>query len=542
MDPSAATAPGLGPSAECVLSNVLAARAAEHPERTYAVFEDGVTWTYAEARRLAVSTAAGLQELGVGQNDHVLCWLPNGRYQIRTWFGTNQAGAVYVPINTAYRGSLLEHVLCTSEARVLVTCEPLLSHLADIDLGQVKKIVVVGSAQPPDVLFPATVTPGSVLDAEPESFTPPPCPIEPWDVQAIIFTSGTTGLSKGVACSYTHLHTSAASAFRGLLGSDDRYLVNLPLFHAAGVIGTIGMLNLGASVAVTSHFDTKRFWSTVQQYGITSCTLLGVMAAFLTKQESDPAEIENSLRAAYIVPLTDMAIQFAKRFDVDTYSMFNMTELSCPIITEKNPGTAGICGRPRAGVQVRVADEHDRELPDGQIGELLLRSDRPWEFAHAYHRMPEATAQAWRNGWFHTGDAFRRESDGTLHFVDRLKDAIRRRGENIASSEVEAEVREFPGVRDAAAIAVPSEDGEDEILVAVLPVEDEQIDPAELITVMQQRVAHFMVPRYVRIVESMPMTPTEKVRKTTLREQGITPDTWDRVLAGIQVKREHIVI
>lgn len=527
---------------ECVLSEVLAARTREHPDRVFAVFEDGVRWTYAEARRLATSTAAALQELGVSQGDHVLCWLPNGRHQVRTWFGTNHVGAVYVPVNTAYRGNLLEHVVRNSGARILVTCEPLLPYLAEVDLGAIEKVVVVGSARPADVTLPATVVAGAALDGDPEAFIPPSRPVEPWDVQAIIFTSGTTGPSKGVACSYTQLHTSAASAFRALLGSDDRYLVNLPLFHAAGVIGTLGMLDLGASVAVTSQFDTKYFWETVHHYGITSCTLLGVMATFLIKRGQGPADAANPLRVAYVVPLTDTAVGFAKRFDVDVYSMFNMTELSCPVISDKNPVTAGICGKPRPGVQARIADEHDRELEDGQVGELMLRSECPWEFAHEYHGMPEATARVWRNGWFHTGDAFRRDSDGTLHFVDRFKDVIRRRGENISSSEVEAEVREHVSVLDAAAVAVPSEDSEDEILVAVLPVADGHIDPEELITFLKRKMAHFMVPRYVRVLPELPMTPTEKVRKSVLQDEGVTPDTWDRVQAGIEIKRERIAI
>jgi crotonobetaine/carnitine-CoA ligase len=185
-------------------------------------------------------------------------------------------------------------------------------------------------------------------------------------------------------------------------------------------------------------------------------------------------------------------------------------------------------------------DANDCELPPGEMGELVLRSDMPWALNHGYHGAAEATARAWRNGWFHTGDAFRRDAAGEFFFVDRIKDAIRRRGENVSSFEVEREVAAHLDIREAAVVPVPGEHGEDEILAVVSCVPGRHVDPAELIEFLRPRLAHFMVPRFIRFVEGLPMTPTQKVQKHLLRDQGLTPDTWDREAAGIRIRRDRL--
>ena len=194
----------------------------------------------------------------------------------------------------------------------------------------------------------------------------------------------------------------------------------------------------------------------------------------------------------------------------------------------------------RPGIECRVVDENDCELPPGQTGELIVRADCPWTMNKGYYKNPEATARAWRNGWFHTGDGFRMDEDGNFYFVDRMKDAIRRRGENISSYEVEAEVLAHPDVNECAAIAVTSELSEDEVMVVIAPVPGAVIDHKELIHFLIPRMAHFMIPRYIRVVEELPKTPTQKVRKTELRSEGVTEDTWDREVAGVIIKREKL--
>lgn len=204
------------------------------------------------------------------------------------------------------------------------------------------------------------------------------------------------------------------------------------------------MLVKGGSIALVESFDTASFWDTVRATRSTVLTLLGAMVPFLMKAPATSRDRDHTLTKVVLVPLSDASQVFAERFGVDVYTTFNMTETSWPLVSERNPTVRGTCGRPRAGVEARIVDENDCELAPGQSGELILRTDMPWAMNHGYHNNPEATARAWRNGWFHTGDAFRRDAEGNFFFVDRIKDAIRRRGENISSFEVEAEVGGHP--------------------------------------------------------------------------------------------------
>lgn len=233
-------------------------------------------------------------------------------------------------------------------------------------------------------------------------------------------------------------------------------------------------------------------------------------------------------------------MQVARRFGFDYMSGFNMTEVSTPLITEVNEQTMSSCGRPRTGVECRIVDAFDREVPHGEIGELIIRTSRPWELFKGYLGDPEATSEAWRNGWFHTGDLLKRDEEGRFYFVDRKKDAIRRRGENISSVEIEIEVNAHPAVREVAAYGVDLPGGEQEVMVCVAPKAGASIDARELLEFLIPRMAHFMVPRFIRIEAELPKTPTNKIQKVELRKEGVTPETWDREAAGIRIKRERL--
>jgi crotonobetaine/carnitine-CoA ligase len=325
-----------------------------------------------------------------------------------------------------------------------------------------------------------------------------------------------------------------------MLGASDRYLINMPMFHVGGATLLFAMLIHGGSVALVEAFSGERFWPQIRSMGATVVFLLGVMANFVARREQRPDDADNPLSKVFMVPLLDDVPAFAGRFGVDVYSIYNMTELSTPIITGPNPTIKVSCGRVREGVEVRLVDDNDCEVAVGEVGEIVVRADVPWALNSGYYKMPEATAKAWRNGWFHTGDTARRDEDGNYYFVDRLKDALRRRGENISSLEVETEIAAHPAVREAAVVGVPSEIAEDEVLAVVAPVPGEMIDPAELIEFLRPRMAYYMVPRYVRVVGELPKTPTSKIQKSALRAEGLTPDTWDREAAGITVKRERL--
>jgi crotonobetaine/carnitine-CoA ligase len=522
---------------QCVVGPAIDRHAHEQPDKVFALFSGGESWTFRYLRDIVRQTALGLQQLGVNQGDNVVTWLPNGPDALRVSLAINYLGAVNVPANLAYRGRILEHVIRNSEATLIVLHADLMPRLDGIDCARLTQAVVLGG--PATDLATLRLHAAEALAPQRGTLQPPPRPIAPWDTQMVIYTSGTTGPSKGVLSSYLHLYTGGAEPFR-YVTSNDRYLINLPMFHIGGCGILNHMLLIGGSVAIVESFETAKFWSVVRETQSTSVTLLGVMASFLSKQTPTPEDRDHGLKTAIILPLVEDASQFSKRFGCDIYSGFNMTEISSPLLTERNPSLVGTCGRPRQGIDVRLVDENDCEVAPGTIGELILRSDRPWAMNHGYLGNPEAAARAWRNGWFHTGDAFRTDEAGNYFFVDRMKDAIRRRGENISSFEVEAEVCAHPAIREAAAVAVPSEHGEDEVLVAVSLAEGAQLDPADLIDFLILRMPHFMVPRYIRVVDLLPRTPTQKVEKHLIRAEGIAPGTFDCVEAGIRIKRERI--
>lgn len=521
----------------CVLRYLLDQWAADRPDNPYVVFEDDSHWTYAGLRERVISVAVGLQRLGVRQGDHVAVWLPNSRDALLVFYAINYLGAVFVPFNTAYRGNLLEHVLRNSDATLLVAHAGLLDRLEDADASHIDTVVVIGGGVAPARF--RTVGYAELCGEEAE-LVPPSQPIEPWHNQSIIYTSGTTGPSKGVLSSYLHLFTNAGPEAWHFIKGDDRFLVNMPIFHIGGMGIPFVMLARGGSIALMESFSTDRFWDFVRRTDCTAMFLLGVMATFLMKAPRSPRDREHNVRIAFMVPLTEAAGPFHERFGIDVYTIFNMTEVSSPIVSEPNPVKPGTCGKVRSGVEVRLVDGNDCEVSVGVVGEMVVRTDRPWAMNSGYYKNPEATAAAWRNGWFHTGDAFRRDGEGYFYFVDRVKDAIRRRGENISSFEVEIEIVAHPDVHEAAVIGVPSEFSEDEVMAVIAAVPGCTVDCVALTHFLSARMPYFMIPRYFRILEELPKTASAKVVKGELRIAGITIDTWDREAAGITLKRERL--
>ena len=521
---------------ECVLRYLLDRWANERPDQPHVVFADGAEWTFAELRDKVRTKAAGLRAMGIEQGEHVAVWLPNGPDALIAFYAINYIGAVFVPFNTAYRGQLLQHVIANSGARVLLVHPDLVPRLSEIDLGRVERLVVTTGIEVPEA--PRPIQRFDELAGAADETLELARPIEPWDIQSIIYTSGTTGPSKGVLSSYLHMFTNAGPESWPMVDENDRYMCVAPIFHIGGMGPPFVMLARGASVAMIDNFSTEDFWAVAKATQSTVVFLLGVMATFLLKADPRPDDRDHTVKKAFMVPLTGDAPAFTERFGVDIYTIFNMTEISSPIVSEANPKKIGTCGRVRDGVDVRLVDRNDCEVPIGEIGEMLVRTDRPWAMNSGYNANPEATAEAWRNGWFHTGDAFRRDEDGYFYFVDRVKDAIRRRGENISSFEVEADVCSHPAVREAAAVAVPSEFSEDEVMVIVAPVPGQKLEARQLAEFLIDTMPYFMVPRYIRILDELPKTPSAKVMKADLRKEGVTPDTWDREAAGLRVRRE----
>jgi crotonobetaine/carnitine-CoA ligase len=519
-------------------------RVEEMGDKTLIVFESGEGWSYKEMQHQARATAAALQRIGVARSEPVLVWMPSTSDIVRIHFGLSYLGAIFVPINLALKGATLEHIIRNSGAKLIICHADLVGRLGAVDLGALESIVIMGG----DAARPGGLTKYSedVLAPKDENFLEPNPPVQPWEPHGIFYTSGTTGISKGVIV--THVHTSVMGWIHlRFFKEDDRFLMNLPYFHLGAALVPFGAVGRGVSMALMQDFQTHTFMDIVRKTGSTSCFLLGAVSNFLMIQAPTPNDADNPLRTVIQVPLAHDSLEFSRRFGVDIHTVIDMTEMGPAIMSDilpkDRPMQHGYCGRPQdiwPHFDVRLVDENDNEVPHGEVGELVARCDMPWVISPGYWNMPEATAKAWRNGWFHTGDSLRRGADGNYYFVDRVKDSLRRRGENISSAELESEILQYEGVSNAAVIAARGEFAEDEVMVVIEPKPGAKVDPVKLTEFLIPRIPHFMVPRFIRIVEKMPYTETHKVQKTKLRADGITADTWDREKAGIAVKRQRI--
>lgn len=522
-------------AADVVIPRLLHRHASERPDKVFCHFENGDSWTYHEALRKTQKTAHALKGLGVTAGDLVLVWLPNDETMLRCWFALNYIGAVFVPINLDYRGSLLQHVIAESEASLMIVHPGLADRLSDIDLGRIQTIVSIGPSQG-DINLPELV----FSDLSSDELLDTPADMKLWDLQMVIFTSGTTGPSKGVMCPYLHMYTVGQGCY-GYMTPDDVMQVDLPMFHVGGVSPVIATLSAGATMVLFGGFSTSDFWHRIRKYKITTLAgLIGSMAAFLANSPRTLDDRKHTLRMVTLI-LTPKAIEVAERFGFDYCTGFNMSELSAPLLAELNCKIPGSCGKPRSGVECRVVDENDYECPPDAVGELVVRADQPWELSTGYLNRPEATVAAWRNGWFHTGDLMKRDESGNFFFVDRLKDAVRRRGENVSSVEIESEVMKIEEVAEAAVVGIPSELGDEDILLAVVQKPTRTITASDIVEFLIPRMAHYMVPRYIRFMDVLPRTPTNKVQKYLIRDDGVTKDTWDRERSGYILKKTRLI-
>ncbi len=527
---------------ECAVPDLLAARAAATPDKPFLLFDEE-TWSYGDAAREAWRTANALIEAGVGFGDYVSVWMPTGPDVLRAWFGANAAGAVYSPLGLAARGSYLEHTLNLADSKVLVAHHQLVDRLVGLNLPSLELVVLVGGR--PEVELPwRTTTLEEILDGASDERPTLPQPVEPWHDLSLIYTSGTTGPSKGVRASYAAFWNYARCFILPYVTEEDRYLNSLPMFYTAGTGITYSMLLAGGSVALNKGFNPRTFWDDVRRFEATITIAIHGMVIFLLDQPPSPEDRNHTLRVVYMGPLSRHK-EFAERFGVSIYTAYGMTEVPVPIVSDLHPEDERSCGRAADPInyELRLVDEHDVPVPIGTPGELVVRHALPWTINSGYKNMPEATANAWRNGWFHTGDEFTQDKEGNFYFLDRKKDVIRRRAVNISSYEVEAEVISHPLVKDVAAVAVKNPDleeaaGDEEVKVCVVLEQGAELDPAELVDYLAGRMPRHWVPRFVEYMDELPRTESHKLKKGDLREAGITPQTWDREKAGIKFKRE----
>jgi crotonobetaine/carnitine-CoA ligase len=322
-------------------------------------------------------------------------------------------------------------------------------------------------------------------------------------------------------------------------GKDDIFYTFMPFYHFnAQCLTTVTTLVAEAQMVIAERFSASRFWDDARHYGATQFNYLGGVIPILAKQPERPNDADNPIRIALGAGCPPAVMEeVEKRFGIKCLEGFGMTEIGIPIHVRVNDRRPGSCGKPMDIYEIKLFDDQDKEVPVGEVGEIVFRPREPFIMMLEYYNMPEKTLEAFRNLWFHTGDLAKKDADGYFYFVDRKKDALRRRGENISSFEVERAVNSHPSVLESAAVAVPSELGEDEVKICVVLKPGATLIPEELIKYCNDRMPYFAVPRFVEFMESLPKTPTDRVEKYKLKQAGITTNTWDREKAGVQVTR-----
>jgi crotonobetaine/carnitine-CoA ligase len=523
------------------LGDLLREEAALDPDRPF--LKCASDWvTLSELDRWSDTVAAGLQSLGVEKGDRVGIDLPNCLEYVVLIYACAKLGVIQVPLNTYLKGEFLRHQLAQTEVSVLVSdglgmqlVQPLMGGLPHL-----RQLVLVGDP-PDDAQLPVTIPYAQLKN----TVTAPNCPdIKPSDVCVIMYTSGTTGESKG--CIITHgYYTFIAPAFisYGWCMPGDTVFGATPLFHFSGQVWLVAMaLSARGSVVVEPQFSATTFMARAAEEGATVLFGMGAMAMAIMAQPIQSVDRNHRIRQASWIPMTvDYQQQFEDRFGISVISeVFGQSECwPATLSPVDGPRKPASLGRPIPGVQVRLVDEDDNEVPVGDVGEIIVRADRPGMLFEGYWANPEATLQTFRHLWHHTGDNAHMDEDGFLYFVDRKKDSLRRRGENVSSIELEQAIAQHPAVAQAAVLGVPSEMTEDEIKACVVLRPGFDPDFGDLFAFFKKSVPYYAVPRYIEILDELPANVNGRVQKFKLRERGITETTIDFEAIGLVVERHE---
>ncbi|MDB5998670.1 MAG: ATP-dependent acyl-CoA ligase [Rhizobacter sp.] len=501
--------------------------------------------SYAELEHMTNRYANSLRALGIQRGDHVAVLLPNGPEFLWLIWGLGKIGAVAVPLNTAAKGELLRYFIDNSDSKWVAIDAEYAPRLAAI-AGELPKLHgVICKGGPAEELHTIGRAVIDINELARGSETPPPLDaVKPGDMHLIMYTSGTTGPSKGVMSPHSQGHgVGEAVAANYGYRSDDVLYVCLPLFHGNALwYSTYAALWADASVALAPRFSAGQFWNDIVRMKATQFNSLGAMTNILWKLPPTPLETQHRVRQSMMVPVPSAIYnEFQARYGVAITSVYAMTEnFAMTLFTPDDPPEkAGSAGKTRGNAELRVVDEGDRVLAVGEVGEICMKPLHPESMMLGYYKMAEATAREFRGGWFHTGDRGYLDTDGYLYFVDRKKEAIRRRGENISAYEVELILSRHPCVLEAAAVPVSSEMSEDEVMVYVVRQPGASISAEEVVHFCNENMAYYMVPRFVEFIDVLPKTPSEKIEKYKLKQdaQARRESLWDREKVGIQVKR-----
>ena len=524
------------------LSEIIEKRVESSRDRAFLQYEEGEEITYGEVHEITNRIANGLIKIGIEKGDRVATFLPNSLECLYVWFGISKAGAIDVPINLANKGYFLSHQIDDSGAKALIIERGLIPRLklVEKDLPRLEKVVVWSRSKKkeemPDLRF-------QVVDYDDLINSPSETPrvrVRPTDPQTIMYTSGTTGPAKGVVDPHTKICHSALEYIEAVRATDKDILFTcLPLFHAnARILCIYVTMLLGTKAVVYERFSASRFWDQVRKAKATVFNSLGAMANFIYNQPLRDDDGDNPVRICAAYPMPAAIYEgFQERYNLKVTEGYGLTEVAIITYNPFDEPRIGSCGKETRSFEVKIVDENDFPVPPGTVGEIVARGRTPWTTSLGYWNMHEKSVDLMRNSFYHTGDGGYLDEEDYLFFVDRMKDYIRRRGENISSFEIERVVNSHPKVVESAAVSVKSELSEDEVKIVVVLEKGEELAQEALLAFCEERMPYFAVPRYVEFVERLPKTANEKIRKGELRDAGVTENTWDREKAGYRVKR-----
>lgn len=515
------------PLEERDIGRFLRMQAAAMPDRPYLTV-GGRTWTFGEADALSRAIAIGLKQRGIREGDRVMLMLPNCAEFVFTWYACSVLGAAVVPINFNLQGFLLDALFADAAVHGLIVHRaqvPALRTLQPELLARISWVAVVeyGADLDAEALHPGAFDFRELaIDAGHDPAIEP----DYRRVQVVSYTSGTTGPAKGVMIPNAQCFSSACTFMKmTTMTRDDILYAPLPLFHGlSSRMGVVPALVLGAHVHLDEKFTASGYWQRAAACGATLGLVVHAVAPLMKAQAPGPWDRAHKVRAIFNCAHD---VEFEARFGVRMVRGFSMTETSFLICTPYPERRVGSIGRAHDDWELRLVDDQDRPVPIGSAGELIARPRRPYIWMQGYLNKPQATVDAWRNLWFHTGDMLRQDDDGYFYFVDRKKDRIRRRGENVSSADVEFAVGSHPAVAECVALAHPASNNEDDIRVVAVLKPNDAVTPADLHAWLQSRLPKFMWPRYIEFVDRLPRTGTDKVEKLQLVRQGLGATAWD---------------
>jgi carnitine-CoA ligase len=517
---------------------------AKHPDRILLDI-GGEFFSYRDVDRLSTRLANSLSKLGVSQGETVVAMLDNNADAIVSWLAINKLRAVSVPINTALRGEFLRHQIVDAGAKLVICEADYLDRIRTLiaDLPSVKTVLCRGSVDGGAHSSSVRIAPLDEFRGDDDA--PLRDKPQPSDLACLIYTAGTTGPSKGCMLSYNFMCNLARLQLRaGPATESDITITPLPLFHMNAVcVGVLSNILVGARVAILPRFSVSNFWPEVRRSGATIASILGGMGALLA-QAPDSEAMKHCFGQIHTVrgnPFTESTKEiWRQRFGARQVggNGYGLTE-AC-VVTSLPAGeyaAPGSSGKRIPDFDVRIVDELDRELPANVSGEIVVRPLRPDIMFQGYWGRPEETLRLMRNLWFHTGDIGKFDEQGFFYFIDRKKDYLRRRGENISSFEMESAFAQHPDIAEVAVHAVPAVAGEDDVKVTAVRQPQSQLTEEELFRWTVGKVPYYALPRYIEFRESLPKNPQGRVLKYELREQGRTPTTWDQEETDIKIEK-----